>query len=379
MEKEVSQAFERYFSGLKDPRIKRKKLYPLVEVLFITLCGSICGAESWRDFVLFGKEKIDFLRRYFAFTHGIPSKNTFARVFAVLDPEAFKICFVEWVKCLQEALKEVIAIDGKTLCNSLNTTEGIPAIHMVSAFGTLSRLVLAQQKTQDKSNEITAIPLLLDLLAIKGNIITIDAMGCQTAIVEKIQAKEGDYVLALKGNQGTLSQDVELFLESELVKESSTAIEDCYEEIDAGHGRIETRKCVVSSQIDWLKQKPKWPGLKTVAMLEERREIGDKVSIERRFFISSLPAEAKQIACAVRAHWLVENALHWTLDVVFNEDHSRVRKKNAGQNMALVRHIVLNMLNKAKQKCFKDIGIKPLRKKAAWGNSTLELILNQNF
>ena len=256
--------------------------------------------------MLFGKEKLDFLRRYFAFANGIPSKNTFARVFATLEPQAFKVCFIEWVNYLQDALNEVIAIEGKTLCNSVNKAEAIPAIHMVSAFGTLSRLVLAQQKTEDKSNEITAIPLLLDMLDIKGNTITIDAMGCQRAIAEKIQSKGGDYVLALKGNQGTLSQDVELFLESEIVKETSRAIEDCYEEVDAGHGRIETRKCVVSSQLDWLEQRPMWAGLKTVAMVEEKREIGDKISIERRFFISSLPADAKRIASCVRAHWLVE-------------------------------------------------------------------------
>ena len=374
----VSQAFETHFSKLKDPRIKRKKLYPLMEILFVVLCGTICGAESWRDFVLFGKEKIDFLKRYFLFTNGIPSKDTFARLFAVLDPEIFKSCFIEWIKSLQEVLQDVIAIDGKTLCNSIDELNHVPAIHMVSAFATGARLVLAQQKVDDKSNEITAIPLLLDLLNLKGNIVTIDAMGCQKAIAEKLHQKEADYVLALKGNQGTLSEDVKLFLETEIAKKSGSAIEDQYEEIDKGHGRIETRKCVVTSQIDWLEQKPQWAGFKTIAMIEEQREIRGKISTERRFFISSLPADAKQIASSVRAHWLVENALHWTLDVVFNEDGSRIRKKNAGQNMALIRHIVFNMLSSTK-KCFKDVGLKALRKKAAWGDSTLDLILRQNF
>lgn len=378
MRKEISKTFEAHFAELKDPRIKRKKLYPLVEILFVVLCGSICGAESWRDFVLFGKEKIDFLRHYFPFIHGIPSKNTFARLFYVLDPEAFKTCFVEWVKSMQIALKEVIAIDGKTLCNSKDELDNIPAIHLVSAFATGSRLVLGQQKVDDKSNEITAIPLLLDLLSLKGNTLTIDAMGCQKAIAEKIHQKEADYVLSLKGNQGTLKEDVQLFLETELDKESSPAIEDKYEEVDKGHGRIETRKCIVSSEIDWLEQKLEWAGFKTIAMIEEIRKIGEKMTTERRFFISSLSANAKQIASAVRAHWLVENALHWTLDVVFNEDNLRVRKKNAGLNMALIRHIVFNMLSNAK-KCFKDVGTKALRKKAAWGNATLEFILKQNF
>lgn len=378
MEKAVLNGFEDHFGKLKDPRINRKKLYPLVEILFVVLCGTICGAESWRDYVLFGKEKLDFFKGYFPFANGISSKDTFARVFAALDPEGFKVCFVEWVKSLQTALNEVIAIDGKTLCNSVDALGSVPAIHMVSAFATGARLVLAQQKVDDKSNEITAIPLLLDLLSIQGSTITIDAMGCQKAIAEKIQEKEADYVLSLKGNQGTLNEDVRLFLESEVAKASSTVLEDRHEEVDCGHGRIETRTCVVSSQIEWLDQKQDWKGLKTVAMIEERREMNNKVSIERRFFISSLTADAKQIADAVRSHWLIENALHWTLDVVFNEDNSRIRKKNAGQNMSIVRHMVLNMLGNAKKQ-FKDIGIKPLRKKAGWGNSTLELILRQNF
>ncbi|MDR3492380.1 MAG: ISAs1 family transposase [Gammaproteobacteria bacterium] len=378
MYNEVSESFESYFGGLKDQRIERHKLYSLTEILFVVLCGTICGAESWRDYVLFGKEKLDFLRLHFPFENGIPSKNTLSRVFYALDPEAFKQCFIEWVKSLQSLLNDVVAIDGKTLCNSINMQDNIPAIHMVSAFATHARLILAQQKVDDKSNEITAIPKLLDLLDLIGQAVTIDAIGTQKAIAKKIREKEADYVLALKGNQGTLNDDVRLFLEREFQKSASTAIEDRYEEVDKGHGRIEVRKCIVSSQIDWLQQKQDWIGLKTVAMIEETREVGDKISIERRFFISSLPADAKRIAAAVRAHWLIENALHWTLDVVFNEDSSRIRKDHAGENMAIVRHIVVNMLSNAK-KLFKNIGLKALRKKASWGNETLGQILKQNF
>jgi len=379
MENQVPQGFEECFSTLKDPRINRKKLYPLVEIIFIAICGSICGVESWRDYVLFGEEKIDFLRKYFAFKNGIPSKNTFARVFAALSPESFKLCFIEWVKRFQVVLNEVIAIDGKTLCGSLDRASGGSAIHMVSAFATGMRLVLAQQKVEDKSNEITAIPKLLDLLDLKGNIVTIDAMGCQTAIAKKIIDQGGHYVLALKGNQGTLSEDVKLFLETEISKKESSVITDQSIEVDCGHGRIETRKCWVTDQIEWLPQKSKWVGLQTIIMIEETQEIRGKVSRENRFFISSLPPNAEKIASAVRAHWLVENALHWTLDVVFGEDLSRVRKDHASENMALVRHIALNMLNSAKPSFKKDIGIKALRKKAAWGNTTLEFILRQNF
>lgn len=378
MNKDVSISFESHFGVLNDPRIERSKLYPLSEILFVVLSGSICGAESWRDFVLFGKEKLDFMRKYYPFENGIPSKNTFSRVLAALDTEAFKQCFVKWVKSLQAIMNDVIAIDGKTLCNSIDETCGKSAIHMVSAFATGARLILAQQKVDEKSNEITAIPKLLELLDLKGQIVTIDAMGTQKAIAKQIHDKEGHYILALKGNQGTLNEDVRLFLEAEFKKNSSTAIEDRYENADKGHGRIEMRRCVVSSQIDWLTQKEQWAGLKTIAMIEETQEIKGKKSTEHRFFISNLPPDAKQIASAVRAHWLIENGLHWTLDVVFNEDNSRVRKDNAGENMAIIRHITLNMLNNAKES-FKNVALKALRKKAGWGNETLAFILNQNF
>ncbi len=378
MDKDVTRSFESHFGVLNDPRIDRSKLYPLSEILFVVLSGSICGAESWRDFVLLGREKLDFMRQYYPFENGVPSKNTFARVLAALDTGEFKLRFVEWVKSLRTILKDVIAIDGKTLSNSIDAAGGMSAIHMVSAFATGARLVLAQQRVDEKSNEITAIPKLLDLLDLKGQIVTIDAMGTQKAIAKQIYDKESDYVLALKGNQGTLNEDVRLFLEAEFKKKSSTAIEDLYEEADKGHGRIEMRRCIVSSQIDWLLQKAQWAGLKTIAMIEETQEIKGKKSTEHRFFISSLPADAKQIASAVRAHWLIENKLHWTLDVVFNEDKSRVRKDNAGENMAIIRHITLNMLNNAKES-FKNIALKALRKKAGWGNETLALILNQGF
>lgn len=377
MSKNVSKSFEDYFGDLKDPRIERTKLYPLSEILFVVLSGSICGAESWRDFVLFGEERLDFLQEYYSFKNGIPSKNTFARVFAALDVEAFKECFLEWVKSLQKLLNEVIAIDGKTLCNSADKASGSKAIHMVSAFATGARLVLAQQKVDEKSNEITAIPKVLALLDLKGHIVTLDAMGTQKAIAKQIIEQGGDYVLALKGNQGTLNEDVRTYLEAEVKKTASTGITDRYQDIDKGHGRIETRRCIISNQVDWLSQKDQWFGLKTIVMLEETQESNGKISTESRFFISSLPADAKRISDAIRAHWLIES-MHWTLDVVFNEDQSCIRKDNAGENMALIRHITLNMLNNAKKNT-KNIGIKALRKKAGWGNKTLHAILGQSF
>lgn len=374
----MAERFQEHFGKMTDPRVERTKLYPLEEILFVMLCGSICGAESWRDFVMFGLDKLDFLRDYFPFEAGIPCKNTFARVSAALEPEQFRACFIAWAASLQTVQGEVIAIDGKTLCNSADTSSSAAAIHMVSAFGADSRLVLAQQKVAEKSNEITAIPALLDLLDVTGHTITIDAMGCQRSIAKKIRDNGADYVLALKGNQGRLNDDVRLFLESEAAKPVSTAITDTYSESDAGHGRIESRKCIVSNQLDWLEQKSAWAGLSSIAMIEETREFKGRISTDRRFFISSLPANARQIAQAVRAHWAIENTLHWTLDVVFNEDKSTVRKDHAPQNMAIVRHVVLNILNTAK-KHFKGVGIKALRKKAGWGNDNLRLILKQGF
>lgn len=376
MKTKEAEEFVGCFESLNDVRIERGKLHPLHEILFVVLCGSICGASSWRDFVEFGESKLEFLREHFAYVNGIACKNTFARVFACIKAEEFKACFMEWAQGLSQHIQGVIAIDGKRLRNSDDELHGQSAIHMVSAFATDIRLVLAQEKVQAKSNETTAIPKLLKLFEVKGNTITIDAVGCQKAIAQEIVDLGGDYVLALKGNQSTLHEAVRLFLEQ--ANPSSTVLSDEWEESDAGHGRVETRRCVVSDQIDWLEQKPQWAGLRTVAMIEETRESKGKTSVERRFFISSLPADAQKIAKAVRAHWAIENNLHWTLDVVFNEDLSRVRKDHAPENMAIVRHFALNMLQKA-QPSFKGVGIKGLRKKAGWGNSTLLKILRQAF
>ena len=367
-----------HFDNLEDPRIDRKKLYPLTEILFVVICASICGAQSWRDFVTFGEEKLEYLQRFLPFENGIPSKNTFARVFASLNPDEFKQCFIAWVQSFQQALGNLIAIDGKTLRKSFDKASGQSPIHMVSAFAATSKLVLGQQKISDKSNEITAIPKLLELLALEGMIVSIDAMGTQKEIARKIREKKADYVLALKGNHSTLHDDIRLFLSAETQKVNSTQIKDRCEDFDKGHGRIEHRLCYVSDQIDWLTQRKQWQDLKTIAMVESRITIGEKTSIEQRYFISSLPPNAKQLAEAIRSHWAVENSLHWILDVTLREDDSRVRKDNAPENMAMVRHIILNMLQNTKKK-FKDMSIKRLQKKAGWGDLTLDMILMADF
>jgi predicted transposase YbfD/YdcC len=378
MQKDLSASFAEHFSKLKDPRINRKKLYPLMEILFVILCGTICGADSWRDYVIFGKEKLDFLTRYFPFENGIPSKNTFARVIASMNTDAFKTCFIQWIQSVHVILRDVVAIDGKTLRHSFDTAKEKTAIHMVSAFATEARLVLGQIKVSNKTNEITAIPMLLDLLELSGAIITIDAMGCQKEIAQKIIEKKADYILSLKGNHSNLHEDVKLFLETEALKKQSNAISDTCQSVDAGHGRIETRQCWVSDKIDWLKQKAEWSSLNAIAMIEEIRESGEKVTKECRFFLTSLPADAKLISSSIRAHWGIENTLHWTLDMTFREDESRIRSGNAAENMSVVRHISLNMLQNAR-KSEKDVSIRGLRKKAGWGNSTLDHIIRQNF
>jgi predicted transposase YbfD/YdcC len=369
--------FDECFSEVEDPRIDRKKLYPLSEILFVVICGSICGAESWRDFVIFGNEKLEYLKRFFAFENGIPSKNTFARVMSIMNPEQLKDSLVLWIKTLQHTLKGVVAIDGKTVRRSFDKALGQNPIHIVSAFASELQLTLGQEKVRDKSNEITAIPKLLELLDLVGSIVTIDAMGCQKEIAKKIREKEADYILALKGNQHSLHDDVKFFMETEIQKGSSK-IDDFYEDVDKGHGRVEIRKCYVSSQINWLSDREKWKDMNTIIMLESSREIQSKTATERRFYISSLPTDAKLIINSIREHWGVENKLHWVLDMTFREDESRIRKDHAPENMALIRRWTLNMLKTA-QKEFKGISLKALRKKAGWGNGTLDAVLQGKF
>lgn len=373
MSKDLAETFLDYFDEIEDPRSEKGKLYSANEIFLVVICGLICGTESWRDFVIFGNEKLEFLREYLPFSHGIPSKNTFSRFFAALKPEPFKACFVAWVNSLGLIKNEIIAIDGKRLCKSFDNANKKSAIHMVSAFAAGAKLVLAQQKVDDKSNEITAIPKLLKLLELKGNIVTIDAMGTQKEIAEAIIEREGDYILALKGNHSTLHDDVIEYFQDNIGQPGSDI--KISEEVDYGHGRIEVRKCSVTEEVDWL-GKLKFPGMKSIICIDSERTIGDIVSLERRFYISSLVANAPKINSAIRGHWSVENCLHWSLDVTFNEDNSRIRSKSAAENIAMARHTALNLLQNTKAK-FKNISLKALRKKAGWGNATLKDILEQ--
>lgn len=373
-------SFLDFFENIKDHRVDRKKLYPIEELLLITVSGLICGAEGWKDLELFGNQKIDFLKTILSFNNGIPTDDTFRRFFRALEPEQFKTSFMNWIKALQQGASKLVSIDGKTLRRSHDRVNNQKPLHMVSAWCSEMGIVLGQLKTDEKSNEITAISELIELLSIEKSVITIDAIGCQRKIAKQIINKNADYVLAVKDNQKSLHKEIESFFtrHKKLNFEGKGYNFEQFEEIDKGHGRIEIRKCVSIDQISWMYEKDKWEGIKSIAMLESTRIIGDKTTSEIRFYISSLPSNATKIAYAIRSHWGIENSLHWVLDMTFNEDQSRIRKGNAPQNIAIIRHIALNML-KASQKLFKGISIKALRKVAGWSDEALDTILIHRF
>lgn len=363
------------FGQLDDPRIDRKKLHPMLEILLLTLCAVICGSESWDDIETFGKAKVGFLRRYLPYVHGIPSDDTLRRFFRAIDSTQFQRLFIEWIRAwLQpEVADKVVAIDGKTLRGSRDG-EQLP-IHLVSAFASEAGIVLGQIKTHEKSNEITAIPELLEWLDVRGAIVSIDAMGCQKAIAEKIIDKGGDYLLALKGNQSSLHDDVRLHFEAP-TPQAAIQMEQA-ETLDKGHGRIEVRHCRVSTDIDWLKERhPEWTNLRSIVAITSERHIGETVTQETRYFISSALIPAERMLAAVRLHWGIENQLHWVLDMSFGEDQSRIRKGNAPSNVAIIRHAALNMIRSAKTK---RMSIKRMRKAAGWDDALLNNVLAQVF
>ncbi len=366
-----------YLSVIRDPRIDRSKLHKLGDILFITVCAVLCGCDTWEDIYEFGEIREPWLRQYLELPYGIPSVDTIARVFSLICPEEFECAFRNWVSSLYCTEGErIIAIDGKRLRGTYDNTQGKAAIHLVSAFATEQGLTLAQVKTGDKSNEITAIPELLDALILKGCIVTLDAMGCQKTIVEKIIERKGDYVISLKGNQGQLHGDIKLFLETEKTKDFKDTPHAYYESLEKGHGRIETRRYWISSHISWLENKADWAGLKSIGMVESERDIQGVVSRETRFFISSIAPDGKRFAHAVRQHWAIENNLHWQLDVSFDEDKLRARVRYAAQNLAIVRRMILNVL---KQDTTKKTSLKTKRKCAGWSEAYLTKMLATLF
>lgn len=375
MEKQITEAAEQYFSDLEDPRIERTKLHKLIDILVIAICAVIAGADNWEDVEDFGKARLEWFKTFLELPNGIPSHDTFNRVFARLNAEQFQACFLKWMAAVGQVIGgQVIAIDGKVVRRSHDRGIGKGAIDMVSAWATANHLVLGQRKVDEKSNEITAIPQLLDALEVTGCIVTIDAMGCQTEIAEKIIDRDAQYVLALKENQGNLYQDVvHLFDDLEQSRYKAYAFE--YDKtVDKGHGRVEIRECWTISDPETLRHLrgfANWKNLTTVSRIRSERRIGQERSCEDRYHITSLSG-AKLVLKSVRSHWGIENELHWTLDLAFDEDRCRVRKDHGAENFAVLRHIAMNLLKQEKT-CKR--GTKGKRLLAGWNQDYLLKVL----
>ncbi|RLV61062.1 ISAs1 family transposase [Parashewanella curva] len=364
-----------HFANLPDPRIKRTQHHPLVNILTITLCAVICGCDNFNAIEEYGKSKKQWFETFLDMPHGIPSHDTFNDVLNRLSPKAFHAAFTEWVKHLCELNEDIIPLDGKTLRRTIDKVNGVAAIHIVNAWSVKNNLCLGQMRVDDKSNEITAIPKLLELLDIEGATITTDAMGCQFKIADKIVEKQANYIFALKGSQGEFFDDIKLFLDTELESGFNRVTHDVFEEIDKDHGRIEQRKVWVTSDVEWLRERhSKWSSLNSIAVVESIREQkGIEKSMERRYYISShLTPKAEYIAGAIRSHWFVENKLHWQLDISFDEDSCRLRSGNAAENMATMNKTALNMLKNEKTA---KVGIKSKRLKAGWDEDYLMKVL----
>ena len=375
MNQPPNTALVEHFAELDDPRADNRR-HLLIDILVIAICAAICGADSWEDIELFGEAKKRWFRTFLELPHGIPSPDTFARVFGALDPEQFQEAFTRWVQDVSTLVTgEVIAIDGKTARRSYDRQGGKAAIHMVSAWASDNRLVLGQKKVDDKSNEITAIPELLQVLAVSGCIVTIDAMGCQKAIAQQITEQEADYVFTLKENQGRLYEDVSGFFEyAHRIGFRHVESDQC-RTVEKGHGRIEIRQCQVISDpayIETIRDGEAWPQLRSIAMVTAERRIEEKIERESRYFITSLECDAEKVLHAVRTHWHIENSLHWVLDVAFREDESRIRNKHSAENMVVLRHIALNLL---KQEKTAKRSIKSKRLKAGWDEDYLMKVL----
>ena len=365
------EEFAACFKTLEDPRTGNARRYDLLEILVIALCTVLCGGQTAVDMAEFGLAKQEFLGRFLKLEDGIPSHDTFSRVFQLLDSEQFQSCFVAFMARFADACKGVIAIDGKTLRHSFDTASEKSPLHMVSAWGCEQRLVLAQVATEAKSNEITAVPKLLELLSLKGTIVTVDALNCQRNIAQQIIDQGGDYALALKGNQGLLHNDVSLSWDN------PNRNYPTHTTTDGDHGRIETRIATVSSNIDWLQKDHQWPGLKAIGKVTRIREATakgiTKTTTETAYYLLSTPLSPEKFGQVVRSHWGIENSLHWVLDVVLDEDQNRTRMDNGPENLAVLRHMALNIIRKETSKGSMRVKFK----RAGWNNDFLATLLAQ--
>jgi predicted transposase YbfD/YdcC len=376
MPKKPLEAIEEHFSKVSDPRVDRTKDHKLIDMIAIAICAVICGAEGWVDMELFGKSKLPWLKTFLELPNGIPSHDTFGRVFSRIDAQQFQSAFYEWVWAVNDIIQgQIINIDGKQLRGSKDKVLGKRAIYMVSAWAEENELVLGQRKVDEKSNEITAIPELLKLLALAGCIVTIDAIGTQTNIARTIVEAQADYVLSVKENQGHLYEDVSVLFGVDQAQNFKYASLDYAKTTNKAHGRIEVRECWSTSNPEYLnliRDRENWRELKSIAMVLATRIVDGKETKKVRFYISSLPSNAERLLHIVRKHWSIENDLHWVLDVALNEDHSRVRKEQAPENLAVLRHIALNLL---KQEKSAKGGIHAKQLQAGWKEDYLLKVL----
>jgi predicted transposase YbfD/YdcC len=363
-----SGALLEYLSIVPDHREEKKVRHKLADILFIAICATICGADGWEDFEAFGLRRLDWLEGKLGIPHGIPSEDTFRRVLSALEPAFFQKVVSKWLASFIEEAGEHIAIDGKTSRRSFDKATGKNALHLVNAWATETSLLLGQARVDGKSNEIKAIPELLKMLDLKGRLVTIDAMGCQKEIAGKIVEGGGDYVLALKGNQPNLHEDIKFFFDEAGKDNFDKVTKTVFEETDYGHGRIETRTCCAVSDVFWIPGREKWAGLQSIVRVKTKTitKVNGEEKRDERFFISSLKGDAKKIGEKVRDHWGIENSLHWVLDVTFNEDASRIRRDHGPENLSFLRKLAINMIKKANQGEEEKNSIRRWRKIAGW-------------